>query len=69
MKPDEEGFLYPVVDKSGCVECNACSRCGADYACDNLVCANKQYGEIGCVFKAFLDTYDETGGSNPWIHS
>ena len=28
MKPDEEGFLYPVVDKSRCVECNAC----------NLVC-------------------------------
>ena len=25
MKPDEEGFLYPVVDKSGCVECNACN--------------------------------------------
>lgn len=25
MKPDEEGFLYPVVDKSRCVECNACN--------------------------------------------
>lgn len=25
MKPDEEGFLYPVVDKNRCVECNACN--------------------------------------------
>ena len=25
MKPDEEGFLYPVVDKSRCVECNDCN--------------------------------------------
>ncbi len=25
MQPDEEGFLYPVVDKSRCVECNACN--------------------------------------------
>lgn len=26
MKPDEEGFLYPVVDKKKCVECNACNK-------------------------------------------
>ena len=24
MKEDNEGFLYPTVDKSRCVECNAC---------------------------------------------
>lgn len=24
-KPDEEEFLYPVVDKNRCVECNACN--------------------------------------------
>lgn len=24
MKPDEEGFLYPVIDQSLCVDCNSC---------------------------------------------
>lgn len=26
MQPDEEGFLYPVVDKEKCVKCNACIK-------------------------------------------
>lgn len=26
MKPDEEGFLYPVVDTEQCVDCGACDR-------------------------------------------
>ncbi len=26
MKPDEEGFLYPHVEQSECVECGKCER-------------------------------------------
>ena len=26
MKPDDRGFLYPVIDNSLCVECGACKR-------------------------------------------
>ena len=26
MRPDEEGFLYPVVDQSLCIECDACEK-------------------------------------------
>ena len=26
MEPDKEGFLYPVVDRNKCIECNACNR-------------------------------------------
>ena len=33
MQPDEEGFLYPVVDKEKCVKCYACIK----------VCAFKIY--------------------------
>lgn len=26
MQPDEEGFLYPVVDKKKCVNCGLCEK-------------------------------------------
>lgn len=26
MSPDEEGFLYPVIDKEKCVKCYACVK-------------------------------------------
>ena len=26
MKPDEEGFLYPKVDKAACVDCHLCEK-------------------------------------------
>lgn len=26
MKEDDEGFLYPVVDKETCIDCGACER-------------------------------------------
>lgn len=33
MKPDEEGFRYPIVDTSVCVSCNMCNRnCPFEYA-------------------------------------
>ena len=34
MQPDEEGFLYPVIDKDKCVKCYACIK----------VCAFKKKG-------------------------
>ena len=26
MKPDDEGFLYPIVDLNVCIRCSACER-------------------------------------------
>ena len=26
MKPDKEGFIYPVIDKNKCINCNKCIR-------------------------------------------
>ena len=36
MEPDEEGFLYPVVDESRCVNCGRCVRlCPQKAAAEN----------------------------------
>lgn len=43
MKPDKEGFLYPEIDESKCVECSACLK----------ACPIKQFRKSENDFTAF----------------
>ena len=57
MKPDEEGFLYPVVDKSRCVECNACNTvCPIQSPVDEKEKLQKAYLVQHCDEKVRLDS-------------
>lgn len=66
MKPDEEGFLYPVIDKSQCVDCGLCTqvcpikhaeKCREQqpqaYACMNLDVNERMKSSSGGVFILF----------------
>ena len=71
MKPDEEGFLYPVVDKSRCVECNACNTvCPIQSPVDEKEKLQKAYLVQHCDEKVRLDScvysYSDSCSSKRW---
>ncbi len=78
MKEDEEGFLYPIIDKEKCVECKKCLNTCAfsvkkpsdspEKPLRSVVCYHKNEGtrlhsRSGGAFIGFSDKILEAGGS------
>lgn len=52
MRPDQEGFLYPVVDESLCIECGLCKKvCPIANKCENNAPYIKSYGGYSTIEK------------------
>ena len=76
MKPDDRGFLYPVIDNSLCVECGACKRVCAfqngyeknraqkAYAIKHKDSNTRMTSRSGGVFIAISDFILEKNGSD-----
>lgn len=70
---DEEGFLYPVIDKDKCINCNICKRyCGnitdknlydiKSYAVKNKSLNIRETSTSGGAFRLFANYIIENGG-------
>jgi len=75
MKPDDEGFFYPEIDKSACIECGVCEKvCPFDkpkyenteiqdvYACYIKEAKQRQRSTSGGLFYAIAKWVIEHGG-------
>lgn len=73
MVEDEEGFLYPVIDKDKCINCNSCKRyCGniidknlydiKSYAVKNKSLNIRETSTSGGAFRLFANYIIENGG-------
>lgn len=78
MRPDKEGFLYPVIDESACIHCGKCDKvCGFKavnnrearyelpkaFGIKHKVDAVRQSSRSGAAFVAFSDLILEQGGA------
>lgn len=75
MRENEEGFLYPVIDKAKCVNCNLCHRvceqhgsCNGKeqqviYAAINTDAVKRESSSSGGVFTALAEYILESGGA------
>ncbi|NLA83437.1 MAG: 4Fe-4S dicluster domain-containing protein [Clostridiales bacterium] len=52
MKPDENGFLYPVIDSSLCIECKLCKKvCSFQYDVENPCTLSKPLKTYAAILK------------------
>lgn len=75
MQADENGFLYPKIDKEKCIECGLCEKAcpllnekkqndgGSAYACINTNDRARMKSSSGGVFSLLAENIIENGGS------
>ena len=62
METDQEGFWYPEVDYSQCIECGRCINYMKDSTLEGVIGLLQDNHDVDILICPILHTYSEAGG-------